>query len=303
MLRAWILVVVLVTTIAGCGLVEQAAEMADAASPDTSRSSGTPDPASKDADAGTVNPRKTIRTAVRKVPDSGAVDYGFTLRAADLDLQVTTGTFEIDSRSSAATTRFTEWTDSSRKYTMHTTSIGSVTYMQMETWRGAEKGCWVPLRQGFAPAGVQALSRRKPAFLAVLEEVRPAPWGEATASGSMPAILPLREVLTLMPEKGVEALGFKKRKPSRRQDVAVLLEIEDSRLARMTITGFNIREALHMGKRGVSRDSDHFAQGLNIELSYPLDATPREIRRPDPDLVMTREEALSGRGCHETRTL
>lgn len=135
MLARAVLVAVLLWTTTACGLLK----LADAA-PASDDGSVTPVPSDPPETL-------TIEQAVDRVLD-GSVDFRFIVTGHGKAVSTTRGTYVPGQQGWASTTRFQHPTIRRKSATMHVTSVGGSTWMQMAEWPQPFRRCWLALEPG-----------------------------------------------------------------------------------------------------------------------------------------------------------
>lgn len=284
---------VLSSVLSGCVVV--GAEVGDAA---RKRTQGVEE--TVEGDAGDA--RESLTTAIRNLRGP-AIDFRYTVTIIDTHPQVTSGTYFVDPERWAATTRFTDWgPDGRTRSTMYTTAVDGILFLSVAEWRGAEKGCWAALKRGSAPYGVDAMKPDRPAYVAILDQLRPAPWAKPTTTGLMTAQLRLHEALALLPDGLERKVGLKDLSSIENELVNVVVEIADSRLISITVTRSSLVSPLEAAGL-LSRDAARTLRATTLKVAYPSNAGHHAVVRPSDDLIMTREDIAAGQGCHAQRSL
>lgn len=242
--------------------------------------------------------KESLRTAVANVVD-GSIDFRYSLGDGSHTWERTSGTYVMEPEGWAATSRFVDASDNDTEYTMHVRSTDGRLWMQMEQWPEPDRGCWLALGRGMVPVGLLAMSPQQPAYITLLETVRPAIWAQGTSAGVMSVTMPLRGALRLLPARTVRAMGAKG-VSMKGQRVNARADLADGRLTALHLTGGDLADALRRAKgKPLPLRARHIFATLRVSVEYPVVARSHLVRPPRPELVVSQEEAEAGRSCRE----
>lgn len=276
------LVLALLLVVTGCAETDQ---KSSAARPTTTTSSPSVSPSASETASYTpdLSPptQRELNRAFRRTFRVGSIDFGYDLlvdgsRVIELD-----GTWRRDPIGWASEAEYPGQTGEDDGI-MRTTSVGKELWMQMAQWPRNQRKCWLPMKPGTVPVGINALVPGVPGPLRMLGLLKARPEGtEVLLAGAV----------SMLTVQVISAFGLDRYENDRRVTVPAYVLIIDEEVTDIRIKGADIVAAL---PTPLTAQQEKMLRLIDLELSYNSGGSSYDIHRPAAETVVLGEDGGCG---------